>query len=766
MKCIFCLLLVLAGISPILAAPAQVLCISDVPETAEPRYYETNLAYLWQLEYWFSPARMLGPDFAVTQVGWLAADQALRELDQYQALLIWDAPSRIEDKRNSDRWFANLEIISPDAARKIVSWVKAGGALIVAGGVTCYGDSPAGYGATTGEHSTGQADLRHFIGYHDSPLAEVLPVTLPAGATLANGASLPRKKPVDPLFANLDLSWKFTAYHNVAARPQAQVLWEMENADPLLVRWPMEKGKVACVLAAPRGNLSFSKSGPSPLWRDEPVFWDRLLRWSLGQEFSPGAEKAARARFDAAVAPPAQTPLALTQREYPYGVHVCDSMMPMSVRDLSMKFYRESGFNHIVMQHTRLEGDNFEPYLKEYAEGLERASLDAYLHPDLCAAAGQGGLPPEKWSQVAQPSGKLVGNAPHYNPDPFCPAVTEAAVKQVEHFMPIVKKYPRIRGCFYDDEWDWVMGYRNPYEEGPGIGSYSAWANDRYKKLAGKEAPLPVWREPGYVAPENDEWLKWTQIIRQDAFAGYNQALAGAFKKHRPDFRLCNYPGGFEGNLDIMMEEVYLESWFQSPLETLERMDVRANFREDRLRNKYPTWALIGLMRGGAKSMDAETLRLTCGLCLGGAAKGIILWNTVNLWAPFMQIDGHEPLYREAARFGDYLRKFGGMFPLLEKAPADAWMLSGWFWVNSFDNYHFVPPPEPLPDKEFCWWGFQIGDVAVPAALKAGLYTEFVTEKQLLSDELFRKKAVLLPGLQVFLVVRVCPPRLDQLLEA
>src|SRR5690606_2286416 len=180
--------------------------------------------------------------------------------------------------------------------------------------------------------------------------------------------------------------------------------------------------------------------------------------------------------------------------------------------------------------------------------------------------------------------------------------------------------------------------------------------NAYYKSVTGQDAPPPVYREPGYVAPEDNPFLQWAQIIRTDAFREYNQAIADAAEPYRPDLILSNYPGGFEGNLDVMIEEFYLDCWKVSELLALERIDARANYREDYTRTQYPVWGLMGIFRMPEdKSIYPETLRLTAGVGLGGGVKGLILWNASNLWTPNMQHPGREALYVEARRLGDYL---------------------------------------------------------------------------------------------------------------
>ena len=736
------------------AAKFKVLCVSDTPETNESNYYQNAASFVYQMHYFLSPKDILADDFAVEQIGWLGADKMLAQADKYDAVIIWDAPCYIKDSRGYEAWYSDLTVVSDDTARKLVQYVKAGGALVLAGGSASYGNGHEMLGST----NTKQKYLRKYFGFAQSPLAQALPVEIPDAPTLQPFAEKSKRhmffKAVqsDPIILGLDYNhWGVDAYHQVKAKQGAAVPLVASNGDPLLARWQFGQGRVICVLAAPICNNFVAGSVDklsNPLWPNEAILWDRVLRWCLGVEYNEAAEDAAVAKYRRIIANPPAVPLQVTLQEYPFVAHALDIAIPGNLQDLAMKYFNVLKFNQLVMQGTSLRGA-IRDFFKSYAQSLANNSLVAYLHPDLCAEAAAQKLPPEQWAQVALPSGKYPMWYGTPWPDPFSAVTIGSAVKTVDSYMPQVKDFPRILGAFYDDEWAWVMGYINPYQPGgQALGNYSPSAKEYYKKLTGQDAPAPVYHAPGYVAPEDDPFLKWCQVIRQDGYKYYNEKVRAAHKKYRPDFVLSNYPGGFEGNLSLMIEEVYLDCWKESELETIERMDVRPNFREDTLRTKYPTWALIGIFRMPEdKSMYPESMRLTVGLCLGSGAKGVILWNSVNLWAPFLQIVGRDPLDAEAVRLGQYLEKFGPMFLNLEKAPADVWMLSSWYWVNSFDNYFHIPPPGAQKDKEFTWWPFQVSDTAGPSALRAGLYTEFVTEKQLMSDDIYKKRAIILPAL-------------------
>jgi len=747
--------------------PVRVLVVAETPETTGITYSNAEATYLYLLDYFLSPQRILADDFAVTQVGWQRTAEPFAGLEKVNAVILWDAPRAVEDKRGSDPYYTDRAVVSDATAAKLVEFVRRGGALLVAGGVTCYGNGHARLGSA--DYRKGNS--RTYVGYAGSPLAAVLPVDVPDAVTLLPFLD-PKKQrkgvkvlAADPMIDGIAFNkWGFDAYHKVAAKEGAEVLVATADGEPLVARWIVGKGRVVCVTASPRGNglVHSPNQGSSPLWPAEAVLWDRCLRWTL--DLPPGEarrEAALVTRYEAVAADAPGVPVELTAAGFPYGTHVVDAALPHVVEGLAMKYFADLGMNHIVSsgfahigdgKGTRRTPEEADAYLRGYAEAAARHNLAVFIEPAPADGARLAGLDPKEWAQVTLPSGKFADHYGQPRPCPLSPAVIEHAVKQVEGWAPIAAKYPRIRGAFCDDEWAWVMGYRNIYEGGPGVACYSPWANERFEARTGKKAPPPVYRAPGYVAPEDDPWLTWCQVIRQDCSADYNAALAKAAKAARPDFIMSNYPGGFEGKNDVMVEEVYLDCWKESPLEAFERIDVRANWREDPRRNQIPIYALVATFRMPEdKSVYPETLRLTVGACLGAGAKGVILWNSVNLWSPWFMHPGRESLDAEAKRLGAYLRRFGPMLLELERPESPVWMLSGWFWVNSFDNYYFLFPegrdPEDIADRERTWWPFQISDVAVPAALRAGIPTEFVTEKQLLSAELLKRKAVVLPGL-------------------
>lgn len=735
------------------SAKDGVLAITDTPETTEYRYSAHIGSYIHALDYFLCPQKIFSPDFKVKQVGWLDAAEALKDLGPYDALVLWDAPVGFKDKRGTDPWYCDLEIIPEAAAKKIVKFVENGGALVVAGGTTCYGTPHKMIGAS--DDYIDNKLTRECIGFANSPLAAILPVSIPSGVTLVpltDPKTKTRKaatvKKEDPMISGLDFNhWGFDAYHKVTAKEGSEVLIATEDGDPLVTRWRVKKGGVVCVMAAPRGNM-LVRGTSDPFWPEEAVLWDRAVRWSRGKtSFKSGREKELVNQYRKLVAPPPSLPPEVVAQEYLFGLH--DPSIASGHEDLVMRYCVALGANTVTLQGTPLTPTALETFLKSFSPAAARNNLFAFLHPDIEANVKSiGKIDPKDYAQVVLPSGAYALWYGQPYPCPHSPNTVKYAVEGVESFMPTVVGHPWVRGAFFDDEWAWFMAYLHAYEGNPGIACYCERCKQKFKKATGQDAPPPVYREPGYVAPEDDLWMKWCEVIRMDAYRDYCTTVKAAFKKSRPNFILSNYPGGYDGSLDIVLEEVYLDCRAESELEAFDRLDVRANALGDTRRNRTPIWALVGMFRTPEdKSMYPETMRLTVGSCLAAGFKGIIFWHGVNIWAPYMQCPGHDTLEAETQRLGKHMRKFGAMYLNLKKPDYPVGVLSSWMWNSTFQQYQLIPPPGEIKDKEMPWWGFQIGEIAIPAALRAGLLSESITEKQLTAPELAKKKAIILPGL-------------------
>lgn len=754
-----------AALSPVVAQPWRVLVISDVPETREINYQQSAAAFTFLRQEFASPEAMLGEDFVIDQVGWLEAPAYLKRLKDYDALILWETPARITDSRDRDPHYRDIAVISDQAAGEIAQWVKNGGALLVAGGLTNYGE---GYESSLNSRSLGSSNYRDpneriYYGLAGTPLEDILPVSFEDDTiTLQElpDSDRPLASSNDPIWNQIDITvWPLDAYHLATARPEAEVLAQTASGQPLVTRMVAGEGRVVSVLAAPSGNGIFVRDhhGRNPRWEGEPVLWDRLIRWTLNSPYSPDDEGQATERYDELLVLENAYPLAWLQYAYPYGVHEITDTLPRNMVAEKFRYLRELNFNFLMLSFFTTLGEMGHEFTPEglrtrvgaYDAALEKENLWGVMRTLFAEGIEYTDHPEEEWVQITQPSGKTARHYGRPNPCPYSPVAREYSEDQARRYGEVMRDFPRFRGAFWSDEWGWILGYRNPYEGGQGVASYSPWVNEMYEEKTGRPVPDPVYRELGYVAPEDDPWLLWVQEVRQDAFGDYNEIVFNAIRENRPDFIGANYPGGFEGNLPLMIEEHYLDCWRSSELLSFERSDTRINWVKGTKGVAPDYWALIGIFRMPEdKSMYPETLRLTVGATLGGGAKGILLWNAVNLWVPYFQHPGRHSLADEARDLGAYLKDYGPMFLQLERPTSPYWMLTGWFWVNSFDNYLFLPPDNPEGyNKETPWRMIQVSDLSVPALMRAGLPMEIVTEKQLMSDELFEREAVFLPAL-------------------
>jgi uncharacterized membrane protein len=736
-------------------AAVPVLSITGPPETLDMTRPGHGTAHVHILDHFLSPRSILASDFAVTQRSWQRDARPFDGLAAFRAVVLWDAPRAVVSRDPKAPYALNIDVVPDSVAKELVAFVEGGGALVIAGGVTCYGD---GHPRLRSVDGRGEPS-REYQSYASSPLAAILPVQIPEGVTLQPFADAQGKRKgirtvkAEPMVAGLDLAeWGFDAWHKVRAREGAEVLVATEDGDPLVVRWAVKKGRVVCVTPSPRGN-ALVQGRSNPVWPPEALLWDRCLRWATGQTLpQPERDAEALARYRHAAGDSPRVPPGAVG-EYPFGAQIADSTAPANLDGLYLKYYAELGINHLVLSGIRdgMSAAEVDAVTSRFATAAVRHNLYMYVRPRLVDGEQLVQVPPAKWAQRTLPSGSFAYLGEHPRPCPLSPAVIRHAVGRMQAWMPSFAKHPNVRGAFCDGAWVSVLGRRTLAQGDPGIACYSPWANARFRKAAEQKPPPPVYRKPGYVAPEEDPWLRWCQIVRQDPGADYHEAVARAAKEARPAFVLSGYPGGFEGKSDLMVETATLDPLQESELAVLERLDVRAHWRGDADRTALPIRALVGVAPPLDNYIYPESLRLAVGCALAACARGVVLTYSEDLWSPSIQDPARVPLTQEVQRLGRHLAVYGSMYRALRKPPSPVWMLSSWGWLNSFDNYHLLFPegvtPETAEDVEPASWPLRIADVAVPATLRAGLPVEFVTEKQLLSDDLFTCKAVLLPGL-------------------
>jgi len=709
----------------------NVLSIVDTPETQSSTYVDEIGHYFFLLNYYFSPQNYLKThDIEVKQIGWDKIKEEVKNIKKYDVIIIWDAPCEIKDERKNGFWYSDLEVIKGEFAEKIKEEVKNGKSLIIWGGITNYGDGIKSNSLKIdglGSMDRRKGNKRFYYGYRNSEIYEILPVDIPEGETLTK---LEKKLIIEENNILNGINFEripIKAYHKIKNR-NGNLIIKTEDGDPILVEGKYGKGKIICFTLCAKGNYFFEKNVP-PIWEGEAILLYRLINYGLNKKGKE--ESKVKENYKNLISIPKTEPFWYLLKRFPYLTNTSLYGSPLLEKYFG-KFIKDMNFTGIVFQGIWSNKELAE----KLNEILDKASLYCYDHTDFVYVSKDN-------AQIVLPSGEVPLHFGSPYPCPRNPLTIEKTLENVKKYIEIVKNKQRIIGNFYDDEYAWWLGYRNQYEGKPGIACYCKYCNEYFKKKTGKEPPFPEWKEPGYIAPKDDLFIKWCEIIRKDAYKDYNEEIRKLIKKEIPNFILSNYPGGYSGELDIIIEEVYLDCWREDPILTFNRLDLKRNNIDD----KKPIWALIGIFwMPEDKSILPETLNLTVGLCLGREAKGIILWNYVNLWKPYFQHLGKEPLYKKAKEIGVILKVYGDLFTKLKFKETPYWILGHFGWINTFDNYYHIPP-ETFKDYEWNWYPFQIEEIGIPAIFKANIPAEIVTEKQLMSEKLFEKKAVFLNGL-------------------
>lgn len=751
----------------------RILCIQQNPQTVEGTYDVAVYGFLTTMDHVFSPKHLAEAGFEVDTVRWHEARDKLKQVQDYRAVIIWEAPYQVRFKAAAecqDIFYSDLDVFPSEVEQQLISYVEKGGALLMAGGVSCYGDGegwPKGWSAD--QASPKEPSGRQYKGYASGALTRILPVIIPVGSTLRPFPTGHTNEPLrvaapsaDPVTTGLDFQeWSFGAYHKLTANKGAEILLASASGDPLLVRWTIGKGRVVALTASPKGSAFFPQAkGFKPFWSGEAALWNRLVRWALKAEpVDAAAERRLQSAYEERSGAPPNVPTEWVRAKFPYGVQMGCPAWPSLSRQQFFRYFSDHAINTIVSWAEGLTPG----WMQAFSYEMAANNMVGYLHPAVAGAANwafsnaKGSISTNAFASISQPGGVVV---PHYGqpfPDPMSPFTRKHAAEQAQRILFSVQTNAEaIAGAFYDDEYQWGgMGWRHAYEGNPGRGGYGDGALAYYKALTGEDAPMPPTNAaPGWIMPENHPWLRWIQAIQQDTFADFNRQMRSIFKSGRPDWILSSYPGGFDGELDVMVEELYQDCRSNSAFDAFAIFDSRANFREDYTGRRYPIWALIGIFQVIGvedKASFPESLRLQIGCSLGHGAKGIILWNGVNLYLAHHQHAGYDTLMEEAARWGVHLEQYGPMYLALNKTRNTVWCTAGWFWQDSWENLFFLPKapgPDGVVDKEWTWFPIQIGEVVNAALARSNLQLNFVTEKQLLSPDLFRQKAVIIPGLQ------------------
>ncbi|MEI6033051.1 MAG: hypothetical protein WCS65_02070 [Verrucomicrobiae bacterium] len=676
---------------------------------------------------------------------------AKEDLSRYDVIVLWDFP-RALTKEGGAPEEGTRTILSADQERDLLDFVEKGGGLILEGGANTILSEKSPQGGNP------QFGLTFFHGFKNAILDQILPGQLEGKDSLKirdGAAALPG----------------FEDFGSPAQKPT-------------VIGWGKGAGRVGLVCWEGRDNAGKPLAGKIALkgglrrlgaaWSQEPVLWDRLLRWASASKeptSGPDSEKLLASHYEDLVSTPKTLPpIEWTAGEYPYMIWV------MSMSDpLTFKYFKDLGFNRVSMHTADWVEKNGIPALKSsaanglwYYPNIDAILFDKVQNTYFKNKEWKKGDPEETmWSVPLDDwNGKFQDGSParRYGlwGSPFSPLMVETSKKDLQEtvgkYLSLADKkdVPYLKGYLMDDEQTWYLPTGYGYAGGkPGlIADYSKFANDYFKKQTGKDAPLPVYREPGYVAPAGDLWLKWVELIRMRGFVPFCQEMCKAIKEKQPGALTGYFGGGFWGEGDIIIDEYYHQMWKEDILKTMSTTDLGFARQNDLLGEKTQYWAEIFCTKspgcfGGNKgsAIDAEQLRLTAGLAFSRGLKGLIIWETPYLWE--MQQPGAETLDKEVQKIGVFLQRYGPMLQLLKREIPPVWYLGGWLHCNSFDQYRWLTPEiGKSPDPSFPWRQFQIDDIAFPALIRAQVQAASVTEQQLMSDELMKRKAVVLPSLQ------------------
>lgn len=754
---------------PTLQAGISVLVVKDTPETGRYYHYERISSFFYTYDHWFSPSKILSDNFTVTDIGWdrFLEFKSLSDLEKYDLVILWDLPGKMTDLRrvglhvqgcvasapptpeqlalnppwNYSIGYRDTTYLDDARCAAIRRFVERGGGLLVAGGAMNYGDAPAAFAEAE------VSRLKKYHGYHGLPICDILPVEIPNGTTLTtykntNDAMAATGK---GFLVGLNFSEQTNAaFHKVAAKANAEVLLSTDKGSPLVVISKFGKGRVGCVMLCPKANL-LETPVTDPIWPGEAALWERLARWATGSDRPANIQREEKLKkhYEELASPGEHIPVEWLRQQFPFLVtplYEATPCMNPKILSLFYKYLREFHFTAISPQY-----HNHPPWLWQVIQENNLLFIPELMYGNMKIWGKKEGVPIEEWAMIAQDGAVALGAFGELA-TPYSPVSKTFFLNKLQSDMNLLgPPNPYLMGAFLNCE-EWALWMQ--FQGGHGIACFNKYTSEYYKNKTGKEPPKVEWRAPG-VIPEDDPLLVWIDTIRMRPFAHIFKAQAELFKKKYPDTVLTFYPGPYEGGLDIITEEIYHHMWREGDLKIFNRIDVRYAFVDDMQGKHTKLLPTIGmLIVPENKSIWPEVLRLNVGMCLGrGANAGVHLWHASNIWLPHFQFAGHERLECEVFRIGDYLHKYGAIYAHLTRPDMPVWCYTGEMFPNAADHFDLLLlPPGVKETPERFWRQMQVEAIAAPALYRAQVPAQGVTEVQLMSKDLFRKKAVFLPG--------------------
>ncbi len=661
---------------------------------------------------------MVADDIDVVRTRPMFAGQYINKLSDFHVIILWDVPyvSTIGyDKAGTQT--KKVTEIPGDFINAVKSFVFNGGGLVIFGGTERVFTEGTSISSPAGSYIV-------YEGYFGSPLEQLLPLEYyPDGIGVKEDSQ-------DVHTGRLSRAFR--------RHPDKPVTGGMMFGS----------GRVfAATWDDRRRGLT---------WTFEAPVWNNAIYWAAKRQYDYVDSRERSQLIDnyyeslrvESKSPPANW----VQRSFPFMLLTdIENITP-----LKTAYFRAVGFNRISFWGGWKFPEGIEAADEAAAQGLGVYPYIGVLQPLLLQSYLQRQYPeePSRWKPTYH-DGSFVQSP--YSVTPFATTVrslsSQLLTEMVQEYSENTDHSDYLLGYLLDNEQTSSMDY--DFKRGM-VATHDDYADNHFKQLTSRPVPNPEYFGTGYIAPDGDIWLKWVKEIRIKGWTDYCSEVTAGLKDASPDSQFGYLFGAFWGGADFFVDQYYQKLHNQNVLTTSLRADVAFARFNDLEGEITPYWAEI-LLSGvtgseefsGAEALTPEQLDLTVGLAISRGLKGLILWNPGRMWKEPASSPGM--LESKVMQIGDFLKTHGPMLEKLRRKQCDVWYLGSWVNPNSFDHYHFIAALGNGPEKDdpiWPWYRMHVDDVAWPALLRANVPVTGVIEAQLMSDELFTKKAVIIPALQ------------------
>lgn len=690
----------------------------------------------YALHYFLPMEKMVSDDIRVFEADSYTFMQEKDKLSRYDVIILWNLPRKIY-KETIGPELGWRTVVSEDMCKDIMEFVKNGGGLIIAGPDYLFKDKA---------HVSFSGYLKysqHFAyGYKESVLDPIIPI--------------------EHLIKYTNDKNKIESFQIKKGAFEIPVIWAPFKGEefkrsgetkPMISGLEFGKGRVLALKWAWR-QYPYATGGIA--WNKEGIVFDRAIKWAGQKEdliLPEQEEKKLINNYDQLTSPPKELPpLEWIEEEYPF---ILWSNIWVSKTPLSARYFKDLGFNKLSFQyaHDVPAGVNCTKIAADYGfQVYPHVSVYAFLVL-LKSLQNDKSLPEEEWRGIFQDGTVISERANNPWPCPHSPYTVEHSKKALQGFVKAYKtnNIPNIKGYFLDDEETWRFPFNNVTTGR--IGCFCKHCNAFYKKKTGRDVPPPEYKTPGYIYPKDDPWIEWVNIVRNRGFLDYGQAMCQAIREVHPGALMGYLGGGFWGEADIIIDEHYINMHKENMAIAMEHPDIGFARRDDLEGEKTPYYTEIFLTKGrgcgiGTRgtALAPEQFRLISGLALSRGLRGLILWEPEYVYD---YSEYGKPLDREIKILGGLLHKYGPMFLKLKRTIPPVWVLGAWFHCNSFEHSLFLAPKiGEAKDPQRAWYRQHCMNIAWPAIVRAQVPAAAVTERQLVSKDLFKQQAVIIPALE------------------